>query len=268
MVGNLRFPGEAVQHPTNYNQVYTQSSFINRGAYGSVYRTFHKAREDWRAVKVLKKHGFVKQVPVSRIPNIDNEITVLKSLQGHQGIVQYHEAFENTYYVFIVMDLLRGLSLREVADKGPLDGLALTSVVRQIADILFHCHTCDVLVRDVKPDNFVFKVHNDLETLKAVDFGASVQLESCVFQLCEHKGTYEYCAPEVLQGEFLKESDVYSLGILTCELLLGKLGEHTTVYTHPKFTKLPKKFQHVIMSMIQPDPRDRMKPAAILNELS
>jgi len=127
--------------------------------------------------------------------------------------------------VYLVMELLEGEDLRTLIDRHG-DGLPwarVRSIMLQICEGLGAVHAAGVVHQDLKPSNCFSVLDEDGERIKLIDFGVSVAIgerESPRLIV----GTPQYMSPEQARGVLVDaRSDIYSAGIILCELLTGKV---------------------------------------------
>ena len=139
---------------------------------------------------------------------------------GHENIISVFDFGEEQGCPFMVMEFLRGQSLREALKNNRAgDMQARISIGIQLARAIEHIHSHKIIHRDIKPEN----VHIDLNgRVKLMDFGIAksegIQLTRVGFTL----GTPYYMAPEQVMGQQVTHlADVYSYGVLLYELLTG-----------------------------------------------
>ncbi|KAL6765408.1 kinase-like domain-containing protein [Haematococcus lacustris] len=94
----------------------------------------------------------------------------------------------------------------------------IASVLRAIAQ----CHARGVVLRDVKPENFLFLTTQPGAPLKAIDFGLAVYCTPGQL-LSDRAGSAVYCAPETVRRRYGSLADVWSAGVIAYQLLLGRL---------------------------------------------
>jgi eukaryotic-like serine/threonine-protein kinase len=137
---------------------------------------------------------------------------------------------------YVVTELIRGRSLRDLLDWEPIDPRRALAIAHQVLDALEHAHAARVIHRDVKPDNVMLVDAADRDVVKLLDFGIAKSLDASGSALgdavltragLEVFGSPAYIAPEAAIGERVDErADLYSLGIVLFEMLAGKLPFH------------------------------------------
>jgi eukaryotic-like serine/threonine-protein kinase len=187
---------------------------IGHGGYGAVYEAEVIRRPD---VRVALK----ETLSFEHVHGFRTEFLVLSALQ-HDNLPRYHDMFERDERGYLVMELIRGQSLKDIVRKegGPvLERLAL-SYADQICDVLSYLHGQQpaIIHRDIKPDNVRITPEG---LIKLVDFG----LAKAGTETTAHKqgGTPAYAPPEQWSGGTDPRSDVYSLGATLFHLLTGKV---------------------------------------------
>jgi beta-lactam-binding protein with PASTA domain len=142
---------------------------------------------------------------------------------NHANIVHVHDwgAVDGVY--FMVMEYVRGQSLRDVLNaEGLLAPATAADVLVQVLAALDHAHRKGIVHRDVKPENIMLTPDG---VAKVADFGlARAYADARSTQAGMVTGTVQYLAPEQLQGEPADpRTDLYSLGIVAFELLTGRV---------------------------------------------
>ena len=121
------------------------------------------------------------------------------------------------------MPMIRGGTLREVLDRGPLDGSTTWRYLREVGLGLQYAHDAGIIHRDLKPNNVL--LHPDGRAVLA-DFGLArsanedTRLTTAGFAL----GTPGYMAPEQVLGQDLDHRvDIYAMGVMTFEMMTGAM---------------------------------------------
>ncbi|MFK8030800.1 MAG: protein kinase [Gammaproteobacteria bacterium] len=201
---------------------------------------------------------------------------------SHPNIVNIYDVGVADDHAFIVMEYIRGGSLRErLAQQGALVPKEAFDVALHIADALTAIHQVGILHRDLKPGNVMFRVTGGPPCI--IDFGLAkqVQIEQEITMPGKIYGTPYYMSPEQGQGEEIdKRSDFYSLGVLLFEMLTGRkpyvagtpialLFKHTHAPI-PQLDQSLQDYQPLIGRLLAKDPAGRPATAeqltAVLNE--
>jgi serine/threonine protein kinase len=252
-------------------------SKIGEGGMGVVYRARDEELNRDVAVKVLaarilKDHGkdqLLKEAQIASALNHPNICTIYQI--GH---------LEDGF--FVVMELVDGLPLSEIASARKLTTGAVIQYGVQIADALAHAHDRQIVHRDLKGANIVV-THDG--RVKVLDFGLARQLDEATVDAVTRAqtsidreraivGTLPYMAPEVLTGEKGNyQSDIWALGVLLYEAVTGELpfGGSTPFalsaailhdLPRPLPSTVPPGLSAVIMRCLAKDLKDRFPRAS------
>jgi eukaryotic-like serine/threonine-protein kinase len=140
---------------------------------------------------------------------------------NHPNIVGIYDWGQERGTYFIVMEYVRGRSLREVVQaEGAFTARRTAQIGAEIAGALEFAHRNGVIHRDVKPGNVLLTAENDV---KVTDFGiARASTGDALTQTGAVMGTAAYLSPEQAQGLSVDgRSDVYSLGVVLYEMVTG-----------------------------------------------
>jgi len=197
---------------------------LARGGMGTIWEARHLRLSSAVAVKVL--HG-VGDASTEAFRRFRREAEIASQL-GHPHIIKALD-FDSLPdgSPFLVMELLRGESLRERLGRGRLGLEETVDLTGQIASALHAAHRVGVVHRDLKPDNIFLSVVPVPESAHAVllDFGISKLLSSNTALTQEGTvfGTPQYMAPEQAnQAETGGETDQYALATIIYEMLCGE----------------------------------------------
>jgi serine/threonine-protein kinase len=191
------------------------------GGMSTVHLAFDQRLERHVAIKLLAEHLADDATFVSRF----RREALSAARLVHQNIVQVFDfGFdEGPHQHFIVMEHVRGHSCAELLrDRGHLDVEQGVAIVTQACRGLDYAHRNGVVHRDVKPGNLLV---SDAQVVKLADFGiARATDQSSITQVGSVLGTAAYLSPEQARGEEAgPRADLYSLGVVTYQLLSGRL---------------------------------------------
>jgi serine/threonine-protein kinase len=186
---------------------------------GEVYRAVDAVLEREVAVKVLHPSlaadaGFVER--------FRREARSAAGL-NHPNVVHVHDWGAVDAVYFMVMEYVRGQSLRDVLNaEGVLAPATAADVLLQVLAALDHAHRKGIVHRDVKPENIMLTPEG---VAKVTDFGvARAYADGRSTQTGTVVGTVQYVAPEQVQGDPADpRTDLYSVGIVAYELLTGRV---------------------------------------------
>jgi len=184
---------------------------LGQGAYGAVKLGVNKETKSKVAIKIVEKNKLKK----GELDLVKKEIDIL-SLCKHPNIVIFYETFENSEYIFIVTEYIKGGNLKYFTSHHTMTEKEIYSVLIQLIEALSYLHNFGIVHRDIKPENVMIAnyLENKKFEIKLLDFGLSTIL-SPNETTTEKCGTMYYMSPEVLQNiPYNKSVDVWSVGVL------------------------------------------------------
>lgn len=229
------------------------------------------------AVKIIPKS---KMTTAIAIEDVRREVKILKSLSGHNNLVNFYDAYEDHDNVYIVMELCEGGELldRILSRGGKYTEEDARAVMTQILYVVAFCHLQGVVHRDLKPENFLFTSKDEDSLLKAIDFGLS-DFAKPDERLNDIVGSAYYVAPEVLHRSYSTEADVWSIGVIAYILLCGSrpfwartesgifkaVLKADPVFDEPPWPSLSSEARDFVKRLLVKDPRKRMSAAQALS---
>ncbi len=153
------------------------------------------------------------------------------------------EHLGNMTVIYLVMPYRREGSLtdwlRQRGHLGLLSSQDVAHLVSQAASALQHAHDRQIIHQDVKPSNFLLRLHQETPTrpdLLLADFGIAKFSTATSAMSHTIRGTPTYMAPEQWEGHPVPATDQYGLAVMTYELLTGRPpfqgGERQVMYQH------------------------------------
>lgn len=253
---------------------------IARGAQGVVYRATERRIDGNRlvAIKLFR--------PVLERPRFLCEAELIKA-NHHDHLVSVYDYGEHAGFPYVVMEYLRGDSLREaLRSRQAVPWRTAVHYAIQLCKALDFLHQINVVHRDIKPDNCLIERSNgNGEVLKLIDFGISVRV--CYSALTatgpSTTGTLPYMAPETILGRgYDHRSDLYSLGATLYELITGCVpfpvkslyelcnvlsseSSPTAPSSHGLGRETPDAIDKIVLKALARDPERRFRSA---NELA
>jgi serine/threonine protein kinase len=231
--GELRVTAELVEGMILRDK-YLILEKVGAGGMASVYRARHLAFAEIRAIKVVASRFSDDEDLLKRFRT---EAIITRKLQHPHAVrVDDLDATEDGR-PFIVMEYVEGLSLRQVLSRaGSLSPLRAVRIARQVASALGAAHRLGIVHRDIKPDNILLlEKDGEPDFVKVLDFGIAKIREGTLEVSAAHAptqtgivvGTPQYLSPEQAMGkrggEIDGRADLYALGLVLYEMLVGRL---------------------------------------------
>jgi serine/threonine protein kinase len=203
-------------------------SVLGEGGMGTVYRAEQKSpvrREV--AIKVIKAGMDTKQ----GIARFETERQAL-AIMNHPGIAKVYTAGSTKEgRLYFVLEYIKGMPITQACDEYKLNTTQRLELLAKVCDAVHHAHQKAIIHRDLKPNNILVTLNDDdiLEP-KIIDFGIAkatgqkLSDVTLVTQVGRFMGTPAYMSPEqadLKESDVDTRTDVYSLGVITYEVLTG-----------------------------------------------
>jgi serine/threonine-protein kinase len=255
-------PAASVARPAESR--YTIIKQIGQGGMGVVYRAEDTVLHRIVAYKVLP--ASVREQP-ALLQNFLQEARIAASINHPNIVTIYDTGRDPAGEVYITMEFVDGLSLKELLDKvGALPLPQFFSIAKQLCSGLGYAHARRIIHRDIKPSNIMLSRDR---MVKIMDFGLAKIVSDALADKTSVKGTPLYMAPEQILGkEVDHQSDLYSLGCTLYRMATGRLpftkGDlyyhhlHTPPAPPKEFNpKLPAALNAVILRCLEKDKAKR-----------
>jgi Protein kinase domain len=207
---------------------YRLTRLLGEGGMGAVFEAEHTLIERKVAVKVM--HPEILSIPEA-VTRFFREAQASSAI-GHPNIIEIQDVGkEEDGTVFIVMELLKGQSLKDLLEeKTVLSAGHAASIVLQVLSALGAAHEKDIIHRDMKPDNVFLAIdQRNRQEVKVLDFGiakvhGALEGDQGLTKTGTVLGTPNYMAPEQARGkEIDKRLDIWAVGVMMYEMLSGQL---------------------------------------------
>ncbi|MHB1472863.1 MAG: Stk1 family PASTA domain-containing Ser/Thr kinase [Dermatophilaceae bacterium] len=197
---------------------YRVLSHLADGGMATVYVALDERLDREVALKVMRPDLARDETFVSRFHREARSAAKL----SHPNVVAVYDQGEDDGHMFLAMELVNGLTLRQVMQaEGPLTPRAALDILDPVLQALGAAHNAGLIHRDVKPENVILREDG---TVKVADFGLAraVDTVTSTAQTGILLGTVAYLSPEqVERGVADARSDVYAAGLLLFEMLTG-----------------------------------------------
>ncbi len=204
---------------------YVLQELLGVGGMGEVWAAQHRSLKRDVAIKLIRSRWFDDNTIISRFIR---EARSAASIKG-PNIVDVFDHGQDGHIVYIVMERLRGLSLRAVmkALPGPVAYSDIRHLLKQVMIGLGRAHEKGIIHRDIKPSNIFILPHPDGWQAKLVDFGLAKPTQFTgdeSFELHTRQGvllgTPAYMSPERLQeSDSTIHSDLWAVAVMAFELI-------------------------------------------------
>ncbi|HEY0379620.1 MAG TPA: protein kinase [Pyrinomonadaceae bacterium] len=264
---------------------YRIEELINEGGMGAVYRATHVLMDKIVALKVLHPALAADDKIVARFTR---EAKAASRISHPHALTVTDFGEDESGVVFLVMEYLKGRTLKEVIHGDEAMPLPrVVEIIRQVCGALEAAHAVGVVHRDLKSDNIMLLDMGGGDWAKVLDFGIAkitekVGQDPALTAPNLIIGTPQYMSPEQCSqaAEIDSRSDVYSLGVILYEMLVGHVpftGESPTAIMMKHLQEpppsvleerkdLPAAVGRVVARALAKRPEDRYQTVAELAE--
>ncbi len=241
---------------------YTIKRAIGRGGFGEVYYATSDSGKEV-ALKLITRNLEIERRGVAQCMNLKcPNLLAIHDIKGNDD-----------GDTFVIMEYVAGPNLAQVLADYP-SGMPMPEVrawLRGLVEGVGYLHDHGIVHRDLKPANLFMEEG----VVKIGDYGLSKMITSeRVSNHSESIGTCHYMAPEISTGKYNKPIDIYAIGVILYEMIVGvvpfegeTVGEvlikHLT--TRPDLSKLPDPFREIVAKALAKDPSHR--PSRVLDLL-
>ena len=245
---------------------------IGNGGMAMVYKAKDQVLNRYVAIKILRDEFTTDEEFIKRF---SIEAQSAASIT-HPNIVSVYDVGNEGNLYYIVMELIKGKTLKEIIieEGGALPWKWSTNIAIQIAAALETAHKNNIVHRDIKPHNIIITEDG---IAKVTDFGiAKAVSNSTITAFGSTIGSVHYFSPEHAKGGFTdSKSDLYSLGVVMYEMLTGKVPfdadtpvsvalKHMQEEPVPPIElneKIPSALNDIILKAMRKDPTLRYQSA-------
>ncbi len=245
---------------------------IAEGGMARVYRGRDLLLKRTIAIKVLKDQMTGDAAFIRRFEREAQSAAAL----SHPHIVNIYDVGEENGIYFMVMEYVDGRNLKDyIREKGRLPVEEAMHIASQIAEALEEAHAAGMVHRDIKPQNILFSRDGKI---KVTDFGIAIAGDGVTVTVGDQiVGSVQYISPEQARGGIaIKQSDLYSLGIVLYEMVTSKVpftGESPVALAMKHVQEeivpprrlvpgIPRELEQIILKAVQKDTAERYTSAS------
>lgn len=205
---------------------YEPKEILGKGVSSTVRRCIEKDTGKEYAAKIIDISADTDDSSMGSLKEATlREIATLRLVAGHPFIIELHDVFESSTFIFLVFELCKNGELFDyLTDVVALSEKKTKNIMKQLFEAVEFIHSKHVVHRDLKPENILL---DDDFNIKLTDFGFAqvISPSEKLYDLC---GTPGYLAPELLRASMYegaegygKEIDVWACGVIMYTLLVG-----------------------------------------------
>ncbi|KAJ3597442.1 hypothetical protein NHX12_000967 [Muraenolepis orangiensis] len=214
---------------------YAVLDHLGTGAFGSVFKVRKQCGQNLLALKEVNLHnpafGKDKHSRDSSVEKIVSELTIIKEQMAHPNIVKYYKTFIEGDRLYIVMELIQGVTLADhfsalKEKRQKLTEQRVWNVFVQMCLALRYLHKEKRIVhRDLTPNNIML---GDGDKVTITDFGLAKQKQESS-KLTSVVGTILYSCPEIVKSEpYGEKADIWALGCILYQMTTLQTPFHST----------------------------------------
>jgi serine/threonine protein kinase len=245
---------------------------LGSGGFGSVFL----AKDVWLDIKVALKVPHKQSLELYKLLKEPR----LQAALDHPNIVRLLAAEKVDKVFFFVMEYVKGRTLEKILQKEKILDVALAvEYIRQVAAGVDHAHKNKIIHRDLRPSNIMVSEEGQV---KITDFGTSAWLANVPYATTRI-GSPPYMAPEQFQGKAGFAADIYSIGCILYEMVIGrppiydpdpfkileKAQEGKITPPRLKNVRVPRELDEIIMRCLAAKTEERyQRPSEVLKALA
>ncbi|KAG5317342.1 PHKG1 kinase, partial [Pseudoatta argentina] len=255
---------------------YEPKEILGRGISSTVRRCIEKETGMEYAAKIIDISNETNEDMHTMKDATLQEVQILRRVAGHPYIIELHDVFESSTFIFLIFELCKNGELFDyLTSVVTLSEKKTRYIMRQVFEGIEHVHNQGIVHRDLKPENILL---DDNLNVKITDFGFAKILKhgDKLEDLC---GTPGYLAPEVLKCNMFEntdgygyEVDIWACGVIMFTLLVGcppfwhrkqmvmlrNIMEGKYSFTSPEWADITEAPKDLIRKLLVVDPKRRI----------
>jgi hypothetical protein len=229
---------------------YKIESLLKKGGMSILYLASHPETNRTIVIKILSPKFIENKEMIDRFLK---EAEII-SLSNHPNIIKLYGQGKWEKGLYIAMEFVQGISLKQFLLEKSLSTKKALEIILQVSYALCHLHASNIIHRDLKPENIIITESGEV---KVIDFGIAQLKKTENDRITRRKimmGTPIYMSPEQKKDpkKVQSNSDIYSLGIITYELVVGRLS-HGVIHLN----LIEKKLSNILSKALELDQNKR-----------
>lgn len=166
------------------------------------------------ALKVFSKNA-------KEMESFRNEILIFLEMD-HPNVARLYDVYETKYQLSLVMEYCRGGELYDQVLKSKhFTEVYAQRATRQMMRSVSYLHHKNIVHRDIKMENFLYRDNSENASLVLIDFGFSMRWANHAIKMKKGCGSLMYVAPEVIRKSYTNKCDLWSMGVIVYVLITG-----------------------------------------------
>lgn len=259
---------------SDFRAQYSVGKLLGKGQFGRVHVAVDVVTGDVFAAKIIS----VSKVPPFMVSQMHNEALIMQTI-SHPNVVKFHKFFDGRKKKVLLMERGIGGTLLDYIHKVPTkEGTSdqqcrkplakhdVLLVLRALCSACAHVHEHKVVHRDLKPDNIIIRVPNDLSSVLIVDFGLAKMSKLRLHKPC---GTLPYMAPEFFKEvcSYGSAVDMWSVGMIGLLMFCGSNRHPLRAFRGWRHDKLRKNVK-MLKKILCFNAQDKCKAANVPEDVS
>lgn len=225
----------------------------------------------------------LKQIQLDKVSTVfleelHNEIDILKGMD-HPNIVKAHEVYNHKKQIYIILELCDG---GDLYTRLPYSEMEAAYISGKLLSAIKYMHDHGIVHRDLKFENIIFESPHPKAEIKVIDFGLSKKFgNQATGVMHEGVGTLYSMSPQVLQGVYTSQADLWSSGVIVYMLLsshrpfyskkrkvmIDKIMRCDYNFSKSYWDPISKEAKDMITNLLVMDPKKRMDATKALKHV-
>ncbi|KAH6554692.1 hypothetical protein KP509_1Z314400 [Ceratopteris richardii] len=253
---------------SDLNSVYSLGRELGRAQYGIIRSC---KRRSSGALFACKSIARVSLSDPQQMERIMSETCIMKRLSNStcsfvDGIVRLHDIIEDKDSIHLILELCRGGDLYErITENKRYTEVHAAFLMKSLLESIHFCHSMGIIDRDIKPENILLVDNSETSPIKLADFGLALEFTKGQ-TFSGLAGSSYYMAPEIFQGEYSEEVDIWSAGVIMYIVLSGAIQKGEVSLSSKLWDFISDEAKDLISKMRHPYAKSRIAVAEAMGK--